>query len=316
MCWRWNNEYFLLILSFKDNEPNRAMRHSRKYLVRIEDESHLRELANWRLSWPRLLCCALLVLAVVLVCSGMLIAFTPLRTLLPGYMKESQRSATEEGLMRLDSLMTAYEVNQQYIRNYLSVTNTDRETGDSARVSKEYTQHVSDTLSTPSAQEQRFVSQMEERERYNISVLAPLAASDVMFSPVSDNGVLLSATQGSRDAVVVFPCGENVKCAADGSVIAINHAASPGGYEMMVQHNRGFVTVYKGTGTPLVGRGERVGAGQIIALSPSPDSKGMRRLTLQLWHNGHQLVPSEYISRPVSEKPRGDETYESPRGKL
>lgn len=110
------------------------MRPVRKYRITIEDESHLTEVASGRFTRAGLIGIGLLAFVGFLTVAGLLVSLTPLRTLLPGYMKESQRSATEEGLLRLDSLMEAYEVNRAYIDNYLRVTDTERQTGDSAAV--------------------------------------------------------------------------------------------------------------------------------------------------------------------------------------
>lgn len=252
---------------------------------------------------------------ICLAVSGLLIVFTPLRTLLPGYMKESQRSATEEGLLRLDSLMQAFEENEEYVRNYLAVTDIDRTPRDSAAVSPVSRELMSDSLNAPSALEQEFVSSMEERERFNISVLAPLAADGVSFSPVTTDGVFTSESRMSTVGKVAVPTDENVQCAADGAVIALYRSGVENGYVIIVQHNRGFVTAYGGTGTPLIGIGDQVNSGQIIALGPSPDKRGMRSFSVRMWHNGMALAPYDYLGDPGRRHGSLGESFEAPRGK-
>lgn len=218
-----------------------------------------------------------------------------MRTLLPGYLKEPQRSATEEALMRLDSLSEALEENRMYIDNYFKVTDTGRIPGDSTSVPETVPELSSDSLMTATNRERRFISQMEERERFNISVLAPLAADGIMFSPVMTSGIFTESGKESTDAEIIMVADDNVRCPADGTVIDVHHIGKGRGYLITLHHNRGFVTTFTGTGTPLVGTGDKVNGGQIIAMTPDPDSRGMRRIVVRMWHNGTALIPYEYI---------------------
>lgn len=254
--------------------------------------------------------------AVALTLSGAIVMLTPLRTLLPGYMKESQRSATEEGLLRLDSLMDAYEEKSAYIDNFLRVTDTDRIPGDSSMMTPTERELTPDSLLTASNRERKFVSQMAEREKFNISVLAPLAADGITFSPAVPEGLFTSESQTDNLGVIIFPSDESIQCTADGSVIALYHSADDRGFVVTVQHPRGFITSYGGVGTPLVGIGDNVNAGQVIALSPSPDSKGVRKIYVRMWHNGLPLVPYDYLGNPAGRRSLPDTHFEDPRGRL
>lgn len=287
----------------------------RIYKITVEDESHLTEVLTIRTTRVRVAALILTWVVVTLAVSGMLIAFTPLRTLLPGYMKESQRSATEDGLLRLDSLMQAYEENEQFIRNFMTVTDTERTPGDSARVEIVSRELASDSLSTASALEQKFVSSMEERERFNISVLAPLAADGVSFSPITTEGVFTSASRTQTVGEVILSPDESVHSVADGTVIAIYKSGAEKGYVLTVQHGRGFVTSYGSTGTPLVGIGDIVNAGQTLALAPSPDKHGARKISVRMWHNGMALVPYDYLDNTSHRHSSLGESFEAPRGK-
>lgn len=276
--------------------PPGIMKRTRRYKITIEDESHLTEVASVSVSplgfWSSLA----LIVVLSLFFSGLIIWITPLRTLLPGYLKQSQRSATEEGLLRLDSMMTLYEQNRMFVDNFLRVTDTDRVPGDSSAVVPVSRELSSDSLMTAGRAEQQFVERMEERERYNISVLAPLAADGVNFSPVTADGIFTSDSRRSETGVVVLPGDESIQCAADGSVIALYYSAPEHGYVIAVQHAKGFVTSYAGMGTPLVGMGDYVNSGQIIALAPKPDKNNRRSFRVRMWHNGLALVPYDYLA--------------------
>lgn len=285
-----------------------------KYRIRIEDESRLENLADIAMS-PRALCalvCA--AVALMLFLSGCLIMITPLHTLLPGYMKQTERSATEDNILRLDSILNVYEKNQEYIDNIFRAFDTGRIPGDSAAMTANVRELSPDSLLPPSPAEQRFVSDMEERERFNISVLAPLAADGMMFSPLCDGGIFLSSSREKENAEVIIPGGEAVRCVADGSILANYHSASEGGYVVIIQHAKGFVTRCSGLGTPMVSTGDAVLAGQIIALSPLPDASGKRTVEVMMWHNGLPIIPYRYIGNAGISMPK-DEPFEAPRGR-
>lgn len=272
-----------------------------RYRIKIENESHLSEIADWSVTMPQAVGIFALVLIITVFIGGLIVAFSPLRTLLPGYLKESERSATEESLLRLDSVMVVYEQNQNYIDNILRVADVNRDPTDSAALVAVSREINADSLLTASKAEQNFVMQMEERERYNISVLAPLAADGMTFSPICSEGVFAEESKKSEEGVVIMTGDSNVQCGADGTVVALYYSAPQRGYVIVVQHGRGFVTSYTHTGTPLVGIGDVVNSGQAIALAPGADSKGRRTLSVRLWHNGTSLVPYDYLGSPFQE---------------
>lgn len=292
------------------------MKSLKKYRLTIEDESHLKEIVSSRFSLPVVLLLSALTVLVLLTLSGLIIATTPLRTLLPGYLKESQRSASEESLMRLDSLMASYEKTNAFIANYFNVLDTDRIPADSAAMTPVSRELSTDSLMTSTAAERAFVSQMEESERFNVSVLAPLAAESMMFFPVTGDGVFAKESETSEEGVIILPREENVSCAADGAVIASYYSAADGGHVVVVQHNHGFVTSYSHVGLPMVGVGDNISAGQIIAMSPPPNAQGRRNFLVRMWHNGLPIVPYDYISDPLSGSKVESQRYETPRGKI
>lgn len=290
------------------------MKIRKKYRIRIEDETHLSEVAGGIVTPLRLWLCVVGLGLLMLILAGALIAFTPLRTLLPGYLKKSERSATEEGLMRLDSLQAIYDANQAYIENFLRITDIERAPTDSLSAASNSHPLTTDSLHGPSTLESDFVQQMEEHERFNISVLAPLAADDMMFVPVSEDGVFARQSIDSDEAEILFPAEGGVGSVADGSIVASYYSPSEKGYVILAQHARGFLSQYSHTGAPMVGVGDEITAGQIIAFTPTPDSRNKRYIKLRLWHNGHPIHPYDYVGPTRTTITPLAPAYEAPRG--
>lgn len=290
------------------------MKRHPKYRIRIEDESRLENLADISLS-PLSLWSALgAVFVILILIAGAIVMTTPLRTLLPGYMKQSERSATEDNILRLDSILNAYEQNQVYLDNIRKALDTGRIPSDSVALTSNIMEMSPDSLLPPSPLERKFVNAMEERERFNISVLAPLAADGMMFSSLSDSGVFSSISRSEEKGTVIMPPDEVVKNVADGSILASYYSASEGGYVVIIQHSKGFVTRVARLGTPMVATGDAVLAGQILAMGPSPDAKGRRYVEVMMWHNGLPLIPYDYIGNPESTIAK-ETPFEAPRGR-
>lgn len=291
------------------------MKRHPKYRIRIEDESRLEDLADITLSPLSLWTGAIVALVVLIMISGAIVMVTPIRTLLPGYMKQSERSATEDNILRLDSIFGAYAQNQDYLDNILKAFDTDRTpTADSLVMTANLREMSPDSLLPPSPLERKFVNAMEERERFNISVLAPLAADGMMFSPLSDSSIFSASSRAEEKGNVIMPPDESVKSVADGSILASYYSAAEGGYVVIIQHAKGFVTRIARLGSPMVSVGDAVLAGQMLALGPKPDGKGRRYIEVMMWHNGLPLIPYDYIGNPESTILK-DAPFEAPRGK-
>lgn len=290
-----------------------------KFRIRIENEHHLSTIADASLSrWS--VAGMILLISLFSIFAGAIVVFlTPLHTLLPGYLKENQRTATEENLLRLDSLRDVYETNQRFIDNYLHITDTDRLPTDSSALNAPAPPRATDTLMTSGEREKQFVNRMEEQEKFNISVLAPLAADGITFYAPSDTGIFSSDSKDSETSEILLPSDASVLSIADGTILASFYSRAEKGYVIVIQHPRGFASRYSHLGRPFVVMGEDVEAGQIIADSPSPDRAGKRYIYIRMWHNGLPVIPYNFINNRDSENIRKNlgigNSFEDPRGK-
>lgn len=269
-----------------------------RYRITVEDESRLEKVLSWSLTPAHALgvCGAVVVCAVVMAC--LVLAFSPLRTLLPGYMKETERTATQMQLLRLDSLQSVYDRNENYLRNLRFVLDPAQTHRDTVAVSELTSALSPDSLSEASEQELRFAAMMREREKYNISVVAPLSAESLMFSPLADPSAFTTASKHELRGEVVLAKGTPVAAIADGTVITVSQSMRDGGSYVIIQHPKGFLSRTGRLGTVLVEPGDAVSGGQVIALPNNGNARRPGAVSIEMWHNGLQLVPFEYIGEP------------------
>lgn len=284
----------------------------KKFRIKIEDESRLETVADFSISPWRVVGVAAFLVAAMILLGTLLVMLTPLRTLLPGYMKQSERAQTEDNILRLDSLRNAYQMNEKYLMSVIHAMDTDREAKDSTSSPNMARELSPDSLLPASRVEKQFVNMVEERERFNISVLAPLAAEGMMFSPVADGAVFTAASRKGLVGDILIQ-DTPVMSIADGSVLASYYSPQDYGYVVIVQHRKGFVSRIAHVGSPMVSAGDQVTAGQVIAAPPPLDARGQRRVSAMIWHNGARVVPYEYIGT-AGTKATQEASFDAPRG--
>lgn len=268
----------------------------KKYRLVLEDESHLEKLGEWKFSAPALFGLAMGLIALSIIIGFVFVLLTPAKQLIPGYYRPSQRAASEAALMRVDSIKDALDINNRYIENILYALDTERGAkSDSSIITTSAPVLSSDSLLPASKEETRFVHMMQEREKFNISVIAPLAAEGMLFYPVSRDGIMTSESRESVRLLIATPENSSIDALADGSVVAVYGRPGGEGLSIVMQHPNGFVSRYSGLGQTLTAQGDIVNGGQAIALTPLQRQGSPALVGIEIWHNGNPLIPYNYI---------------------
>ncbi len=265
------------------------------YKITIEDESKLEKIVSHSYS-PATLAGIISVACLALILfGGAIVAFTPVHNLIPGYFRDSQRAVTEEAFMRIDSLQDAYKKNEAYIANIISVLDVNREPKDSILMAGQSLAPSADSLLARSPEEARFAATMQEREKFNISVLASIASEGMLLYPVSNDGVISEASKNKFDAEIIMPDRSPVMAMADGVVIDAFYDSNRKSNTVLMQHDNGFVSRLSGLGTLLVSKSDIIPGGGIIADSKPRKAQSPSPVTLSLWHNGTPVKPYGFI---------------------
>lgn len=274
------------------------MKTRKRYTITIEDESRLEKIVRISASPGKYILAATVAGICLMGVGALFVGFSPVKNILPGYLKDSERTANELQHMRLDSLQQIYETNASYINNMMDVINKASSDGKSAvgEVSQIDVPLSPDSILPTSPEERKFLAMMREREKYNISVIAPLAAESLMFSTVNDESVFAEKTKDSTKAEIILGKGATVAAIADGRVISVSQSVKEGGgYAIVIQHQKGFLSRCNRLGTILIEPGDLVTGGQVIALTASGNARRNEIISIEMWHNGNRLIPYEYL---------------------
>lgn len=281
--------------------PSKGLRvRPRRYRLMLVDENHMRPRLNIKTSRFGLSVSIIAVVIIVAVAGAAILGVTPLRSILPGYLKRGQRSDMLELSERFDSLSRQAAVNRAYIDNIADVFSADIDI-DSVRRVTEATLAVTplplDSLLTTSEAEREFVRHYEQRERFNVSVLSPIAAEGMAFYPPVNAKPFVESIDATGRVTMQLPGSSPVSAMYRGTVVDAYYTPTQG-YTVVVQHPNEFISRYSGMAMKMVERGQKVKTGERLGLSAPSATDDAKRLpvTIEMWYNGAQLNPKSYVS--------------------
>ncbi|MDE6271089.1 MAG: M23 family metallopeptidase [Muribaculaceae bacterium] len=220
----------------------------------------------------------------------LLLAFTPLRMLLPSQLHGDIRARYIEATLRLDSLTQVVQRNQLFVDDIEAIMagNVDPDSARRAHVAMDE-KEVADTLMAASEAERAFVQKFESSQRYNLSVLAPIAADGMAFYSPAPGAEAESRADGAGVALRGVS-GQGVDAVYRGTVVAL-FTDSRGLQGVVVQHPNEFVSVYSGLANSFVRRGDKLATGSRIGTASADGS-----IQFELWHKGVALNPGDYVA--------------------
>lgn len=234
-----------------------------------------------------------------------LIAFTPVRTLIPGYPDEHTRRVAATNAMKIDSLeyeIRKWDLYSENLRRVLSGEETLRLDSLYLRLSDRSTSAVTAEQEETLRQEETLlledVRRAEARENASDpSAPAPLEGLE-FFTPVA-GGVVTGAFERSSHPYVeiTVPSGASVHAVLEGTVI-LTDWDDEFGYSIAIQHAGDLVSIYRRGGSLTRHAGDAVRAGTPIALTGAATDGAVTEdhLIFELWYRGSAVDPSNYIS--------------------
>lgn len=283
------------------NNKTSNNRFKRKYRLTIQNENKLKNVLGFYISplWVILsLFFSFILVAGVLY---LVIVFTPVGSLLPGYVSETTKDEFIRNNIRIDSLTSEVEKRDRYLANITAILSGNIST-DSIKNSPQPI--YADTISIETTDlEAQFAQEWEEREKYNItsqaSNVAELQGLD-LFRPTQGEIIRkFDAADNHFGVDIAEVKGEIVLAIHDGVVVLSDYTANDG-YTIAIQHRENMVSIYRNCHRLLKGVGDKVAGGEAIGTlsDVQSDSTGVKKeyLHLELWHRGKPLDPNTYIA--------------------
>ncbi len=231
-----------------------------------------------------------------------LIAFTSLKEFIPGYSNPGLTAKAYALARRADSLEQEMIRRDAFLHNIKNVilgeiaTNAEK---DSTVVKKDYSKIKDEKIREDSL----IREEIENKEKYSLapfnrssSPISTTIASLNFFTPVK--GYITSRfdpMRGHFGLDIAVGEGEPVKAILDGTVISAEWNMATG-YVLTIQHTANLVSTYMHNSVLLKKKGDRVRAGEPIAITGNTGSLSTGlHLHLELWYNGTAIDPEKYI---------------------
>ncbi len=229
-----------------------------------------------------------------------LVAFTPLREYIPGYGNVTERKLIVNLSTKADSLDQILTARDAYMNNLLNVLNEKIEPKPD-KPKKDTTGKYKNANTNPTKNDKEFRNDFEKNKQSSIAVISNSKLNGlvdlIFFAPVK--GLITTSYNISDEHYgtdLVTKADEFIKSTLDGTVIFTGFSAQDG-YVIQIQHSNNITSIYKHCSDILKPIGNRVKAGEAIAVvgNSGEKSKGPH-LHFELWYNGLPINPQEVVA--------------------
>lgn len=228
------------------------------------------------------------------------IVFTPLKRFIPGYSDQETRLNAYRSTLEADSLEMAMRVQDLYIANLRGILNGELPADSVARLTPSDLKPRPEDL-LPGRPDSLLRARVAQEERYSLvedrATTERRELASVLFVPPVQ-GIVTSAFdrgKGHYGIDIVTKPDEAVKACLGGTVVLASWTTDAG-YVLQVQHTNGLTSLYKHNSVLLKKAGDRVRAGEAIAVVGSTgETSSGPHLHFELWHNGEPVDPGAYM---------------------
>lgn len=275
-----------------------------RYRLIIYNDHTFKEAGHFKLTGFNLLWLFGLLFVAFISLTFLLIAFTSVRELVPGFPDSNLRKQVIINALKLDSLEHEIEIRDKYFANLNRII--------SGQTPIESNNYNADTIQSSEVKNIQFDKsekdsllrkQIEEEEQFNLSFTQkaqPNVNSGLakvhLFTPL--RGIVtagFNAATNHYGADIVAGPNEVIKATLDGTVISAFWTLETG-YTITIQHENNLISIYKHNAELLKHIGSHVNAGEPIAIvGNTGELTTGPHLHFELWYNGRPVNPEDYL---------------------
>jgi len=282
----------------KDSKnETRVQRWRNKFRFVILNDDTFEELLTLKLSPLNIFVFSVVTIVSTIALTTTVIAFTPLKELIPGYASSKLRREAIELALTTDSLTAAIDRNERYIQGVQRILQgevidtvlKELETDTSSK-------NAEIVLSDPSAQDSAFREWVEEENAFTLNQGGAELGIPQLISPIE--GIITSGfDKATNHFAVDIAAASNtpVKTCYEGTVIFADWTSETGNI-IIVQHENNLLSAYKHNSALLKEVGEFVRSGEAIAIiGNSGENSTGPHLHFELWFEGAPIDPQNFI---------------------
>ena len=273
-------------------------KNSRNFRLSLIDAVSHERLWSVRFTRPIFIGALVSGIIVAMVTFFLLVAYTPLRTFIPGYPSAQTRRQAVQNALKIDSLemrLVQWDLYSENLRRIVEGETPIRQ--DSVLLGSEGSRNVTDAQFY-AIKDSLLRADVLTQEQFNVDDAPkknlPMEALS-FFPPVK--GVVTEGFERTLHPYIdiTAPAGSMVTSVLDGTVVYTSWDSEEG-YLIIIQHAGDIVSIYKHNQKLLHRQGDEVKAGTPIGLVAESASltKG-NHLHFELWYEGQAMDPTQFI---------------------
>ena len=282
----------------KDSKnETRVQRWRNKFRFVILNDDTFEELLTLKLSPLNIFVFSVVTIVSTVALTTTVIAFTPLKELIPGYASSKLRREAIELALTTDSLTAAIDRNERYIQGVQRILQGEVVDTVLQELETDTSSNNDEiVLSDPSAQDSAFREWVEEENAFTLNQGGAELGIPQLISPIE--GIITSGfDKVTNHFAVDIAAASNtpVKTCYEGTVIFADWTSETGNI-IIVQHENNLLSAYKHNSALLKEVGEFVRSGEAIAIiGNSGENSTGPHLHFELWFEGAPIDPQNFI---------------------
>lgn len=268
-----------------------------RYRMIVINETTFNEELSFRFSRLNILSIIILLLVFIFTGTFFLVSYTPIKEFIPGYTSTKVRKEAIRNTFLLDSLVTKFQKQDQFIKSIKSALSGKNESDEGLlkEINKSNLEPFNREFNRVKADSLLRLEVMQE-DKYNLMPNSKNNVKFMLFSPASG---LISEPFNSEikhfAVDVALAKDTPIKSVAVGTVV-LAEWTSDTGYVIVIKHNHGLLSVYKHNSTIEKSQGDIVQAGEVIAFAGnSGELSTGYHLHFELWIDGYPVDPTNFI---------------------
>ena len=230
----------------------------------------------------------------------LIIAFTPIRTFIPGYPDARSKRAAIQNAITIDSLESVIYRWELYSENLRRVVEGEEPIKiDSIIKANSRSNGQNPDVAELQRQDSLLREHVKEEEQFGVSdvVRRNLPIEGMHFFTPLKGVVSQGFDPGLHPYIdITAPAGSVVKATLDGTVIFAGWS-DDSGHTIQIQHDGDIVSIYKHNDKLLKKTGDKVTAGSPIALvGNTGEMTTGDHLHFELWYKGESMDPTKHIN--------------------
>lgn len=268
-----------------------------QYRLIIYNDTTFQSVWSMKLSRLKVFTTTSLLSAIIVVLVILLIATTGLREYIPGYPKAEYRQMLVRNALLVDSLETELQKRDQFFRGIQSImageVPEDDQTAqaDAPNGNIEFQEYNHDSIFQDELLAEQLSLSLQNSSDDDVGL-----SQIHFFSPL--RGVVTEHFKSVADHFgidIVSEANARISSVLDGTVIFSGWTLNTG-YVMYIQHDAQLVSVYKHNAELLKQAGDKVKAGEIIAIiGNTGEYSSGPHLHFELWYGGTAIDPEKFI---------------------